>query len=511
MADTLTLPLLPGELWWGGLINSGTRMPFAPGTILDLSDMRGNCGQPLLISNRGRVVWSEAPFRFAISTHALQVTGDWEGWTLQVEEGFDTLRGAYRHAAQRHFPTHGEIPAPLLFTAPQYNTWMEMTYTSTQQRVLDYASDLLRCGFPPGVLIIDTLWHPTYGTWVFDAGRYPDPKGMVARLNEMGFQVMLWMVPYVTADTVRFRDLRRKGYLIKGDDGHPVIIPWWDGYSAGLDLLNPDAVAWLHEQMDMLVNEIGVAGFKMDGGQPQNYAEAGIEHAHRLTHAWNRIGLRYRYIEYKDSWKCAGLPLAQRIRDRFHSWDQIDGLQSLIPMGLEQGLMGYTFTCPDMVGGGEYGELGKIEEALDPELFVRYAQNAALFPMMQFSLAPWKLLDDEHLAICVKMAQLHAAMGDEILTLARKSAATGEPIMRHLAYAYPESGYEAINDQFLLGEDILVAPVVNKGMRQRVIVFPPGRWSGDDGSTVQGPCTVRVEAPLARLPWYLREVQREGS
>ena len=76
--------------------------------------------------------------------------------------------------------------------------------------------------------------------------------------------------------------------------------------------------------------------------------------------------------------------------------------------------------------------------------------------------------------------------------------------MRALAYAYPDAGYEEIKDEFLLGDEILVAPVLQKNARTRTIVFPRGTWKGDDGSTVVGPKTVEVVAPLERLPWYRR-------
>jgi alpha-glucosidase (family GH31 glycosyl hydrolase) len=95
-------------------------------------------------------------------------------------------------------------------------------------------------------------------------------------------------------------------------------------------------------------------------------------------------------------------------------------------------------------------------------------------------------------------------MGGEILAMAREASKTGEPIVRSLEYQYPHEGYGDVDDQFLLGPDILVAPVLEKGARARSIVLPPGQWTGDDGSVVEGPATVEVDAPLQRLPWYRR-------
>ncbi len=256
------------------------------------------------------------------------------------------------------------------------------------------------------------------------------------------------------------------------------------------------------------MEKYGVDGFKLDAGDPQFYKTTDIS-ARPATpndqcEAWARIGLNYSFNEYRACWKLAGQPLVQRQSDKNHSWGS-DGLASLIPNGLAQGLVGYAFNCPDMVGGGQYQDLIQPDFQVDEELFVRYAQCSALFPMMQFSTAPWRVLDKTHLSYCIEAAKLHCQMGAKIAELARYAAATGEPIMRHMAYVFPEGDYDTIIDQFMLGNDILVAPVLRKGATARKVVFPQGTWLGEDGSQVCGPCEAEVEAPLSRLPWFRRE------
>jgi alpha-glucosidase (family GH31 glycosyl hydrolase) len=163
--------------------------------------------------------------------------------------------------------------------------------------------------------------------------------------------------------------------------------------------------------------------------------------------------------------------------------------------------MGYSLTCPDLIGGGEYLSF-RDAKTLDEELVVRAAQVHALMPMMQFSAAPWRVLSAQNLETARQAAVLHEKMGLEILTLARSAAVSGEPIVRSLEYQFPNQGYGAITDQFLLGEKILVAPVLEKGATQRMVVFPPGRWRGDDRQPVTGPATQTIQAPLTRLPWW---------
>ena len=165
--------------------------------------------------------------------------------------------------------------------------------------------------------------------------------------------------------------------------------------------------------------------------------------------------------------------------------------------------MGYAFMCPDMIGGGEYSYFyNNPDKPLDQELIVRSAQCSALMPMMQFSVAPWRVLSEEYMTICRDMALLHEKMGPEILNMAKAAAESGEPIVRPMEYMFPHQGYAETKDQFLLGENILVAPVLEKSASSRSVVFPKGTWRGDDGSIVEGPCTQTIDASLVRLPWY---------
>ena len=117
-------------------------------------------------------------------------------------------------------------------------------------------------------------------------------------------------------------------------------------------------------------------------------------------------------------------------------------------------------------------------------------------------MAPWRVLNADNLAICRAMAKLHEKMGPEILALAKASSRSGEPMVRALEYMYPRQGYAEVKDQFLLGDSILVAPVLERGQRARKVRFPEGVWKGDDGSRVIGPTVAEIGVPLTRLPWY---------
>lgn len=505
-ADRINIPLLSGEKWWGGAIVDGHEMPFGENyySLNLLGENKGNQCQPLLVSNQGRYIWCEDPFEFEFKEKVLSVKSEFS--EIQFGKAGDSLKEAVLYTSKNFFPPSGTIPEEILFTQPQYNTWIELMYDQNQNDILQYANDIIENNFPPGVLMIDDNWQEDYGTLEFKAEKFSDPKKMIQTLHEQGFKVMLWACPFISPDSPVYRELSRKHVLMSEDENLavPAIVRWWNGASALLDLSNPDGEEWFVEQLNRLVEEYGVDGFKLDAGDAPFYA-GGIHsfeetHPNRHMELFGRIGLKFPLNEYRACWKLAGQPLVQRLRDKAHNWED---LQKLVPGILAQGIVGYAYTCPDLIGGGEFRSFLNLD-SVDQELIVRSSQCHALMPMMQFSVAPWRVLDKENLEICRKMAELHVRLADEIMELARHSSKTGEPIARHMEYVFPHQGYIDVNDQFMLGDDILVAPVMQKETYKRTVLIPKGSWKGDDGITVNGPCQIEIDAPIERLPWFRR-------
>ena len=509
--DQLLLPLLPEECWWGGAVADGQVMPFGGfAHARDLATSAGFAGDdtggsnqsaPLLVSNRGRFVWSERPFRFDFDGSGSLIV---DGAGVRHGRAGETLRDAFRFAAETFFPAAGSSPPTEMFAAPQYNSWIETPYTPTQDGVLGYVRGLLDAGFPPGVVMIDDRWSVDYGTWRFDGVAFPDPAAMVRELHARGCRVMLWVVPFVSPDSPTFRDLAGRGLLVRTPTGEPVVRRWWNGYSAMLDLTDSRAVAWLHGELDALVRDIGVDGFKFDAGDLRDYRPDDVfavpGAAVDSCEAWARAGLRYPFNEFRACWRMGGQPLAQRLHDKPAVWGA-GGLASLIPEGIAQGLIGHPYVCPDMIGGGELDSFGP-GAVIDQEFFVRYAQCAALFPMMQFSVSPRRVLDDRHLAAVLDAVRVHGELAGEIGELVRHAAGTGEPIMRHMAYHFP--GLELVRDQFLLGEDLLCAPVLEPAATHRRVTLPPGRWRDDGGTEHDGGRVVTVTVDLLSVPRFRR-------
>lgn len=502
--------LQAGERWWGVATSMGSMMPIEAGSKIEkrsiITSNYGNQVAPVLISNQGRYIYSEKPFAFEF---------DGAKFTFESSEKIEavrepkskTLREAYVTVKDKFFKTNGQLPPELFFSMPQYNTWIELQYNQNQDDIEKYADAVVGNGFPVGILMVDDNWQRYYGNFEFKAERFSDPKGMIERLHRKGFKVMLWVCPFVSPDSPEFRELERKGYLIKekGTD-RAAMIRWWNGVSACYDLTHPEAMRYVLAQLNRVQEVYGVDGYKLDAGdtyfynpKTQDYYDpnaTAVDHVMK----WAEVGLHFPYNEYRAAYGMQGYPLVQRLNDKNNSWG---ALANLIPEMLNAGLMGYPYTCADLIGGGQVADfLSHVDQTkLDQDLIVRSAQVHALMPMMQFSVAPWRVLDDEHLGYCRDAAKLHEKMAPYILELAKQAAKTGEPIVRHMEYMYPNKGFSDCNDQFMLGHRILVAPILSSD-NKRTVRLPKGTWTDDQGRRFKGPLVMEVTAPVGRLPYY---------
>lgn len=503
----VNIPPLKNERWWGGLVALGNKMPFASTTPqYDMS--RNNLNNqivPFMLSSEGRYVWSEQPFRFQISNDTLKISSDYEA--PKVVTAGKTLKDAYLTAAGKHFPPSGKLPAELFFSKPQYNTWIELMYNQNQKDILDYADNILKNDFPTGVFMVDDNWQKYYGNFDFKSEKFPDPAGMTKRLHEQGFKIMVWVCPFVSADSPEYRMLEEKGYLIKQKGSNqPAMIHWWNGVSACYDTTNPAAVEFLKKQLREAQDKYGIDGYKFDAGdvgymtgQYDFYDKEATTST--FSQKWAEFGLYFPYNELRTSFKLGGRELVQRLGDKDYSWH---ASSLLIPDMTAAGLLGHLYTCPDMIGGGQFGSFLNIDASkFNQELIVRSCQIHALMPMMQFSVAPWRILDAKHLEICRKYAHLHEQMGEYILNVARESSKTGEPIIRHMEYAFPHQGFIDCKDQFMLGDKYLVAPMVTAGST-RIVKLPKGVWKDDEGKQICGPKELTITVPIERLPYYER-------
>ena len=526
-ADTLSFDMLQGEKWWGLCNSFGREMPFSAETKFEC-DLRlenyGHQSLSFLCSDRGRVAWSAEPVGVKIANGRISMESD-SGEIVLVEKAGANLAEAYRYASETWFPPTGEEPELLYFSAPQYNTWIELTYHQNESDILAYAKSMVDHGLPPGVFMIDDTWQQAYGEWDFDSSRFQNPKKMMDSLHAMGFKVLLWVCPFVSMDSPAYRRIAWgrnpddvKGYPTKGgflmerrSDGRsvPAAVDWWNGRSALLDFTHPNAVAWFSEQLDRLVRDYGADGFKFDGGGVHFYSAKGggfaandkLKSPAAQSALYGEFALKFKGSEYRNVFGFAGKPVIMRLHDKNHSWD---ALARLVPDMLAAGFVGCPFICPDMVGGGEWTAF-LPGSPFSEELFIRSAQVQALCPMMQLSASPWRVLSPAGQQTFKEVVALRQRFASRFVELAKSSAKTGEPMMRNLEYQFPGMGYAGVKDEFMMGDWLLVAPVIEKGAVERKVVIPPGKWRDVDGKVFVGPAEVIVPAPLAKLPYFVKE------
>lgn len=564
LAESKTIDLLPGEYWWGGTVGGGWQMPLSDKSnyTKDLRvDSDGNQAAPLLLSTKGRWVWCEDAFKYSVKNGKLTVEtgpaprkrgetpspmdvfaaeqkakGEMVGVSAKTADisnvektcyskkdfapiqvgavAGGSLRAAFEHCSRTFFPPRG-MPRIEWFQQPILNTWVEFNYNQNEKDILAYAKSFLAEGMKPGVFQIDCFWHTdNFGKWTFHGERFRDPKGLVKQMNDLGFHMILWYAPFVTLDSMPYRLLRNNNGILKdarlrpygpGYQGLP--IQWWDGYSAVYDPTSPFGRQWNIDTMRRIMNDYGVEGFFFDGGgchefPPGDYiAYQNDAQPVDLCRAFQSMALEVPFGQCREAWKMGGLPLMQTLRDKAPKWSE---MRRCITDMISAGQLGYPFVVADLVGGGTCGNNGDGVHGLawQDELFVRHLQIECLSPMVMFSGSPWRVLSPSAQEIVRKFIVLRERFASKIVAIATETARTGIPMLRSMDFQYPGKGYELVLDQFMMGDELLVAPVVEGGVKTRKVVIPEGTWRGDDNSIVVGPKTVEVATPLDRLPYF---------
>jgi len=501
-----------GENWWYGAVAEGVRMPVNSATdhyVFDGSvNLSYNQIVTLLVSDQGRYIYVDGGCKVKIGNNEVVLYDPVA--PVDVGEGYASMNEAYHAAAEKHFYHSKTTVPPVSVVSPQYCSWVEMLHDIDQKRVEEYAQNVKKAGLPEGIFILDSGWMQGYGDWEFVKEKFPDPKAMCKKLHDLGFKVVLWTLPFVDRSTKSFEEMEKKGLFVRAKNGETAFRTWWNGTSAVLDMTNPNAWEYYKAKLDRLMEEYGVDGFKLDAGDAEYYAFDDVTYAPTTPNGqstlWAKFAAQYEYSELRACVGMSGYPIVQRLCDKDSSWDKERGLGSLIPDMIQAGLAGYAYCCPDMVGGGQETNFGDGKEH-DVELFIRSCQCAALMPMMQFSYAIWEHYDNDFVRNIVReCAWLRRKYEGYIKELLEEARVRFSPMLRNLEYEYPNQGLQKIKDEFLLGKDLLVAPVTEKGLLKRKVVLPKGdSWKYmPTGEIYEGGQTVEVDSPLETLPYFER-------
>jgi alpha-glucosidase len=468
----------------------------------------------LLLDNPGRTVFDFRAHDDAYVTEA--ETGDLDFYIVPGPQMRDVIR--------RYTALTGRLRLPPLWSLGYHQS--RYSYM-TEDEVREVAAELRRRDIPCDAIHLDIHYMDGYRVFTFDPVRFPDPAGLVADLRDQGFHVVPIVDPGVKRDPGYGTYVRgiQGGRFCKRLEGDVYIGEVWPGPSAFPDFTDAAVRAWWGEE-HRVYTDAGIDGIWNDMNEPAVFNDAktmdgDVMHAcdghpqpHREVH--NLYGLsmmratyegmkrllgRRPFVLTRSGYAGSGRYGAVWTGDNRSYWEH---MELALPMVLNMGLSGIPFAGPD-IGGFSHHATG--------ELLARWTQMGALFPFCRNHSAidtrrqePWRFGPQVE-AVCRAALQLRYRWLPYLYTLFEESSRTGMPVLRPLVLEYPEDTRTwRVHDEFLLGPHVLAAPVLRPGQRHRLVFLPPGRWRDvHTGEVHEGPAHIVVEAPLERMPVFVRE------
>lgn len=491
----MKIKILKKEFWYPAVSCYGYNMPYGEkysGVLKFKNNPTNNQMTPLLISNFGRLIYAKKGFNANFKDGFIFIKED-----IFFKEGLKNLKGAYLYASKNLFSKKCIDIDESLILKPIYNTWMFQPFDITQEKVLEYAKRIISLKMPKGTIIIDDKWSSDYGVWEFDKNKFKDPKKMIEKLHKLGFKVMLWVCPYVSFKASNYQKLIDKNFLLKDSKERIYKLKWWNETSACFDLRNKKAYDYLKMTFDGLI-ELGIDGFKFDGADSSYYLK--IHNGDMQSHLWSKLASEYRFNEIRADYNNSGMSIFERLSDKRHCFGA-NGIASLIPSSLALSLAGHPFFAPDMIGGGEVKDI--FEKCkLKKDIFLVHTQIACLLPSMQFSYLPDKVLGKE-IDKFYNLMNIRKKFAPYLKKLFKDCSKTKKPMIRLLEYEFPNMGFEKVIDQFMLGEDFLVAPVTKRNQVKKKVYLGSGCWIYENRKFV-GPKVLNIDCKPDKLIIFKR-------
>ena len=411
----------------------------------------------------------------------------------------------------------GRPENPPLWT---FGPWI--TALQGRDAVLEEAQRIRTEGIPASALwVFDELDEPDNLGWPFwFSSYYGDPRAFNDTLHAQGYKVLGYVHPYVRERMLPYPTLSpayQKGVaeklLVTGIDGLPHGPLFEPVRTGNLDFTNPRTVDWWQTMLTHAVRDQAWDGWMEDFGEyvddsDQLAAGDGTRLSEVYPLLYHKITTRIVQALNPNivSFARSGFVGTQQFPmlwggDQAHDWRRDLGLPSVIIAGITAGMSGYSTWGPDIISDG-----------YDRELWLRWAEFGALTPVMRdhpwsrpkFSVDLWH--DPGTIALFRRYAILHSALLPYFATYAAEAHRTGVPILRHLVLEYPGDPRSATAEyEYLLGESLLVAPVIEQGAVTRKLYLPAGDWVNYwTGEHLTGGADVTVPAPLDQIPILVR-------
>lgn len=367
------------------------------------------------------------------------------------------------------------VPDMRMIKEPIWSTWANFKKNINQSIILQFAENIKKHKFESSHIIIDDKYSTNYGDFNFNPDKFDDVSNMINRLRSYGFRTLVWMTPFTNLESKHF--IEGIKYWVKvgsKEQVAPGIVEWWNGQGGVLDTTNKAGKYWFLKRLEDFL-KLNLDGFKFDGGEvttlpAHHILKESVRNPNYYTYYYVELASQFALSEVRVGYKSQKFPVFVRLLDRRSDWDSQGGLRSVLSAALTFSILGYSFIIPDMVGGNHY-----IRQP-NKELYVRWAQLCAFLPSIQFSIPPWQF-NDEVVTIVRDVLEIRSNLSDYIYALATNVSITGEPIIRPLWWYWPKDPDAfVIDDEFMLGDKYLIAPVLNPNMISNAIFLPAGVW-----------------------------------
>lgn len=470
--------LLPGERIYGGGESFTSLDKRGQKLVLFTTDAQSSASEqmykpvPFFMSNRGYGM-----FIHTSSPVTLDVGHTHQGsQTLYVGEDYLDLFffvGSPAEILYEYTALTGRSPLPPLWS---FGLWMSRFSYQSEKQVEEVAKRLRKNKFPCDVIHIDAGWFEKGINCDFEFNKttFPNPEKMFDQLRRNGFHASLWQIPYFTPHNPLFQEVVEKRLYITDGNGN---VPTED---AILDLSNPEAIQWYQEKLRILLQK-GASAIKVDFGEAAPFkgyyasGRTGLQEHNLYPLRYNQLVAELTQMEKNESiiWARSAWAGSQRYPVHWGGDAEVSdaGMAGTLRGGLSLGLSGFSFWSHDI--GGFSGTPGE-------ELFKRWSFFGLLsshsrvhgFPPRE----PWEF-SAEFGSVFRAVTELRYRLMPYIYAQAANCTQQGLPMLRALFINYPDDPAAWIpEDQYLLGNDVLVAPLMETGTSKRNVYLPEGKW-----------------------------------